>query len=136
MSGHGERETERIGGELTTGASRRNFLKGTGALAVTGTLGAGEVTAHGEYGNRVVGYYPSYAGDYTPADIPFDKLTHLNYAFLDVQSDGTVSVGSSADENLLSELTTYDDTDTVFLLSISSGWYSGTFSDAASTAAR
>ncbi|WP_227356380.1 glycosyl hydrolase family 18 protein [Haladaptatus salinisoli] len=118
------------------GASRRTFLKGTGALAVTGTLGTRAAEAHGDYGNRVVGYYPGWAGDYAPADVPFDKLTHLNYAFLEPQSDGTVVVGSSSEESLLSELSTYDDTNTVFVLSVSAGWYSGTFSDAASTAAR
>ncbi|GKZ14636.1 glycosyl hydrolase family 18 protein [Haladaptatus sp. T7] len=136
MSNGEKHVPKRIGRKITPDASRRKFLKGTGALAVTGTLGAGSASAHGDYGNRVVGYYPSYAGEYTPADIPFDKLTHLNFAFLDVQSDGTVNVVDSADEDLLSELATYDDTGTVFLLSISAGWYSGTFSDAASTAVR
>ncbi|GAA0248207.1 hypothetical protein GCM10009000_075380 [Halobacterium noricense] len=101
-----------------------------------GTLGACEVTAHGDYGNRVVGYYPSWARDYSPADVPYDKLTHLNYAFVEPQSDGTVVTGGSSEDSLLSELATYDDTGTVFLLSISSGWYSGKFSDAASTATR
>ncbi|WP_423747078.1 glycosyl hydrolase family 18 protein (plasmid) [Haladaptatus sp. SPP-AMP-3] len=136
MSNGEKHVPKRIGRKITTDASRREFLKGTGALAVTGTLGVEIASAHGDYGNRVVGYYPSYAGEYTPADIPFDKLTHMNFAFLDVRSDGTVSVADSADEALLGELATYDDTGTVFLLSISAGWYSGTFSDAASTAAR
>ena len=130
-----KRRFDGIGRELTTNASRRTFLKGTGAMVTAGALAAsGAEAASG--GNSVVGYYPSYAGSYTPSDVPFDKLTHLNFAFLDVASDGTVSIGSSSDANLLDELATYDDTNTVFMLSISAGWYSGTFSDAASTATR
>lgn len=125
-----------IGRKLTPDASRRKFLKGTGALAVTGTLASGSASAHGSYGNRVVGYYPGWAGSYSPADVPYDKLTHLNFAFIEPQSDGTVVVGSQSKKDRLSELANYDDTGTVFLLSISSGWYSGRFSDAASTPAR
>ena len=125
-----------IGRKLTPDASRRKFLKGTGALAVTGTLATSGAEAHGDYGNRVVGYYPGWAGDYAPADVPYDKLTHLNFAFIEPQSDGTVVVGSQSKKDRLGELANYDDTNTVFLLSISSGWYSGRFSDAASTAER
>ncbi|MFC4451289.1 glycoside hydrolase family 18 protein [Halorussus aquaticus] len=125
-----------IGRKLTPDASRRKFLRGTGAMAVTGALASNSAQAHGSYGNRVVGYYPAWAGDYSPADVPYDKLTHLNFAFVEPQSDGTVAVSDSSKQSTLSELATYDDTDTVFLLSISSGWYSGTFSDAASTAER
>lgn len=100
----------------------------------TAALGSREVNAHGSYGNRVVGYYPAWAGEYTPEDVPYDKLTHLNYAFLEPQSDGTVVVGDASEKALLRELSAYDDTDTVFILSISGGWYPQEYSDAAATA--
>jgi chitinase len=125
--------SSRIGKTLTAIASRRAFLRRTGTLAATAAFGSRGAEAHGDYGNRVVGYYPAWAGEYTPVDIPYDKLTHLNYAFIEPRSDGTVVVGDSSEAQLLSELSTYDDTNTVFLLSISAGWYSGTFSDAAAT---
>lgn len=150
-----ESASSRIAKQSTVASSRRTFLKGTGALAATVTLGSQAATAHGTgshgdcplwtcrirniirqrfNGNRVVGYYPAWAGDYTPADIPFDKITHLNYAFLNPQSDGTVVVGSDSRKELLSELSAYDDTNTVFVLSISGGWYPQEYSDAAATA--
>ncbi|WP_049971740.1 glycoside hydrolase family 18 protein [Haladaptatus cibarius] len=136
MSNHGNPTQKFTGRKLTPSASRRKFLLGTGAVAVTGTLGTRNAKAHGDYGNRVVGYYPAWAGNYSPGDVPYDKITHLNYAFLEPRSDGTVVVGDSSEKSLLSDLSNYDDTDTVFILSISSGWYSGKFSDAASTATR
>lgn len=103
-------------------------------VMATAALGSREVNAHGGYGNRVVGYYPAWAGEYTPEDVPYDKLTHLNYAFLEPQSDGTVVVGDASEKALLRELSAYDDTDTVFILSISGGWYPQEYSDAAATA--
>ena len=126
-------------------AGRRTFLKGTGAVAATTVVG-GVASANGDgngrgnprWGKRVVGYYPSWAGDYTPDDIPFEKITHLNYAFLEPESNGEVklAVTGDADPELLEELRekTHEHEDTSFMFSISSGWYSGRFSDAASTA--
>jgi chitinase len=45
---------------------------------------------------RVVGYYPSwgvYARNYHPADIPADKVTHINYAFAVVGPDLLITFG-------------------------------------------
>jgi chitinase len=119
-----------------TGASRRDFLVGTGAVTATTLLGSGQVAADtSDTGNRVVGYYPSWAGsDYTPSDIPFGTITALNYAFLEPQSDGTVVLGD-ADPNHIQAVSNNSDADTDLLFSISGGWYPQEYSDAASTAA-
>ena len=134
MSHEESRTSNHSAEESSAAPSRRTFLKSTGALAAAGTLGSVPVEAHGDYPNRVVGYYPSWAGDYGPEDVPFDKITHLNFAFLEPQSDGTVVLGSSSDDSLLKDLATYDGENTVFQLSISGGWYPQEFSDAAATA--
>lgn len=126
----------------TIDTRRRTVLRSIGALTATPFV---ERTVRGSSSGsavdvsttkRVVGYYPAWAGNYTPSDVPYNKLTHLQYAFLEPRSDGTVVVGDSSDGSLLEELQTHDDENTVFILSISSGWYSGRFSDAASTAER
>ena len=44
---------------------------------------------------RVVAYFPSwgiYSRNYQPADIPVDKITHLNYAFANI-ADGKCALG-------------------------------------------
>jgi chitinase len=44
---------------------------------------------------RVVAYYiewGTYGRDYQPADIPYEKITHLNYAFADIGVDGRVTL--------------------------------------------
>jgi chitinase len=88
-------------------------------------------------GTRIIGYYPSWAGEYTPQHVPYDRITHLNYAFLEPKSDGTVqlAVTGDADSELLEEFREISRKrrDTSFMFSISSGWYSGRFSDAALT---
>ncbi|MED1666516.1 glycosyl hydrolase family 18 protein [Brevibacillus laterosporus] len=53
-------------------------------------------TAASPYNKRIVAYYPEwgiYAGhnNYTPAKIPWGKITHLNYAFADINmATGTI----------------------------------------------
>ncbi len=45
---------------------------------------------------RIVGYFASwsvYDRDYHVADIPADKLTHINYAFANVSADGRCTLG-------------------------------------------
>ena len=113
--------------------SRRTFLKATGAVATAGALGTQEVGAHGDYPPRVVGYYPYWADNYEPGDVPYSKITHLNYAFLNVESDGTVVLADSSHDSLIKDLASYDDENTVFEFSISDGWYPQDYSDAAST---
>ena len=44
---------------------------------------------------RVVAYYiewGTYGRDYQPSDIPYDKITHLNYAFADIREDGRIAL--------------------------------------------
>lgn len=51
------------------------------------------VATHGE---RVVGYYPSWATyerDYQVAEVPGDLLTHVNYAFVNIDETGACAVG-------------------------------------------
>ena len=71
---------------------------------------------------RIVGYYPSWAGDYTPHDVPSRKLTHLNYAFLETEANGEVKLavtGDSAPEVLAEfETITHEQHRTSFMLSI------------------
>lgn len=88
---------------------------------------------------RVVGYYTSwsiYDRDYQPSDVPLDKVTHLNYAFMDVQPNGTVTYGDeNADRQNLAEFQELKarHPDTKMQLSIG-GWSLSThFSDAAAT---
>ncbi len=45
---------------------------------------------------KVVGYYIEwgiYGRDYQPADMPLEKITHVNYAFADIGSDGRIKIG-------------------------------------------
>ena len=45
---------------------------------------------------KVVAYYIEwgiYGRDYQPADMPFEKITHVNYAFADIGSDGRIKIG-------------------------------------------
>ncbi|WP_158059475.1 glycosyl hydrolase family 18 protein [Halorussus halophilus] len=139
--------------EQEVSGERRTFIKSSGALAavplVGGVAGAAEDerteargSERGEDGDdrRVVGYYPSWASEYGPRDVPYDKITHLNYAFLEPTSEGEVklAVTGDADPELLEEFreVTHEQPDTSFVFSIQAGWYSGRFSDAASTAER
>jgi len=95
--------------------------------------------------NRIVGYWmqwSQYDREYTPGDIPTDKVTHLQYAFMAPEPDGTISGlgGTSAQKHLFPEswhddITTFGDisanTDVTCLISIG-GWSdSENFSDVA-----
>jgi chitinase len=45
---------------------------------------------------RVIGYYTAwstYGRDYQVSEIPADKLTHINYAFANISSEGTIALG-------------------------------------------
>jgi chitinase len=47
---------------------------------------------------KVVGYYIEwgiYGRDYQPADMPLEKLTHVNYAFANISEDGLIEIGDS-----------------------------------------
>lgn len=55
-------------------------------------------------GQRVIGYYMQWAQwerEYYPDDIPYGKVTHVNYAFLTVKRDGSVDyIAENAAKNL------------------------------------
>ena len=45
---------------------------------------------------RIVAYYIEwgvYGRDYQPADMPLEKVTHVNYAFADIGEDGRIAIG-------------------------------------------
>ena len=47
-------------------------------------------------GRRIVGYYIEwgiYGRDYQPADMPLEKITHINYAFANISDDGRIAIG-------------------------------------------
>ena len=124
---------------------RRTFLKGAGAMAAapfaSHVAGASDDTETATAGKRVVGYYPYWAEirDYTPQDVPYEKITHLNYAFVRPQPNGEITfTGSDTAPEAVRQLRemSRQHPDTSFIFSASSGWYSGDFSDAASTAER
>lgn len=139
MTDKEEHTSSGIGQRLTPEASRRKFLKGTGALAAAGAFGAHEVGAHGSYNPRVFGYFQRGADEdttYGPADVPYSSLTHLSSFSLAPESDGTVVLSDSYQDDLLTEFMNYDDENTVFQLTVHDGYYNGNFSDAASTQTR
>lgn len=58
-----------------------------------------------DHPRRVIGYFTSWRdGDdeqnsYLVKDIPWEQLTHINYAFVSIGSDGNVNVGDVTDPN-------------------------------------
>ncbi|WP_460920648.1 glycosyl hydrolase family 18 protein [Salinarchaeum chitinilyticum] len=113
----------------------------TNATTVTVESGSG---GGGTTDNRIVGYWMQWAQydrEYVPADIPTDQVTHLQYAFMAPEPDGTISGlgGTSAQKYLFPQswhdVTTFGDisanTDVTCLISIG-GWSdSENFSDVA-----
>ncbi|MCO8243701.1 glycosyl hydrolase family 18 protein [Haladaptatus sp. AB643] len=116
----------------------------TGSATKTVTVADGGTSLN----QRVTGYYMQWSQwdrDYYPGDIPVDKVSHVNYAFLTVEQDGTVDyIQESAAMNVLQPKSwqdwtgfdsLVDDPNTKFLFSIG-GWSDSThFSDAANTQA-
>ncbi|MCF2237782.1 PKD domain-containing protein [Halobacterium salinarum] len=97
-------------------------------------------TSPGDDEFKVVGYYPSWKGtddyDFYPADVPFDQVTDVLYAFLDVQPDGTVVLPDSDvdHESLLASFASLKQdraADTRLKLSIGGWGLSPGFEDAA-----
>ena len=108
-----------------------------------------------EPGNkRVVAYYIEwgiYGRDYQPADMPLDKITHVNYAFANISPDGRIAIGDpyAAVEKLYpgdswdqSYAGTYNQLNNVLraqyphiktLISVGGWTWSGRFSDVALT---
>ena len=56
----------------------------------------GDCASTGPSGKRIVAYYIEwgiYGRDYHPADMPLDKITHVNYAFANIGDDGRIAIG-------------------------------------------
>ncbi|QCW03401.1 glycosyl hydrolase family 18 protein [Natrinema pallidum] len=101
--------------------------------------------------NRVIAYYRQWAQydrDYVPGDIPFDKVTHVQYAFARPEADGSINlVGDSYGQQMFyaekdwqgpdrgKTFAEYaaEREDTKFVLSIGGWGDSENFSDAALT---
>ena len=90
---------------------------------------------------KVIGYYPGWKAtpeyDYYPEDIPFDKVTHVQYAFLGVDADNAVpTIMSDQDRQNLERFKELKDgaaSDTKITLSVG-GWADSTgFSEIAMT---
>ena len=59
--------------------------------AISSHAGSARVTAAPSQPRRIIGYYAGWTAkskNFTPADIPADKLTHVNYAFGLIDEDG------------------------------------------------
>ena len=82
---------------------------------------------------KVIGYYPGWKAtpeyDYYPEDIPFDKVTHVQYAFLGVDAENAVpTIMSDQDRENLEQFRELKDgaaSDTKITLSIG-GWADST----------
>lgn len=112
------------------------------------TITAGRPSAHE---NRVIAYYRQWAQydrDYVPGDIPFDKVTHVQYAFARPEADGSINlVGDSYGQQMFYAEKDWqgpdrgktfagyaaERDDTKFVLSIGGWGDSENFSDAALT---
>ena len=71
------------------------FAQGTGA---GGAGRPGVVPAAWHSLSRKIGYFIEwgvYARNYHPLDIPADKITHINYAFANVGTDGRIQLGDA-----------------------------------------
>ncbi|GHA91411.1 chitinase C-terminal domain-containing protein [Streptomyces chryseus] len=64
-----------------------------------------------DHKRRVIGYFTGWRtgknGEpaYLASDIPWDKVTHLNYAFAHIGSDNKISVGSDGEKNAATGMT-------------------------------
>lgn len=92
------------------------------------------VTANAESSKRIIAYYASWGtGRMAIADIPDHLLTHLNYSFINVTTEGECFVDDPAiqDPQLTELRTLYPD---IYLVLSVGGWtWSENFSDAALT---
>ena len=66
----------------------------TALLAAFGDCSGSSTGPAGD--QRIIAYYIEwgiYGRDFQPSDIPVDKITHLNYAFANIDSDGRIAIG-------------------------------------------
>ncbi|MGF1737655.1 chitinase C-terminal domain-containing protein [Photobacterium satsumensis] len=95
-----------VNGGVTTQSCRPDGLYQTEGITVpycTIYDDQGREIMGADHPRRVIGYFTSWrSGDdpqaaYLVNDIPWDQLTHINYAFVSIGSDGKVNVGNIAD---------------------------------------
>ena len=95
-----------VNGEATTQTCRPDGLYQTEGITVpycTIYDEQGREIMGADHPRRVIGYFTSWrSGDnpqaaYLVNDIPWEQLTHINYAFVSIGSDGKVNVGDVTD---------------------------------------
>ena len=67
-----------------------------GAWGLVDGGGGGDDTGGPDTDKKIVAYYIEwgiYGRDYQPADMPLEKITHINYAFANIGSDGRIAIG-------------------------------------------
>ncbi len=116
-----------------------NISRKSNIITVTTASAATKTTASA--GKIVAGYYASWAAysGYTPNDIPVANLTHVLYAFANIDSNYRIMLGdSSVDPSNLAELKAAKKRNSKLknLISVGGWTWSGRFSDMAATAAR
>ena len=91
LGGWGSGEYDLDGDGLVTGADLTFLLSAWGVVDSGGGDNTGPDTD-----KRIVAYYIEwgiYGRDYQPADMPLDKVTHVNYAFANIGNDGRIAIG-------------------------------------------
>ncbi|WP_254273695.1 glycoside hydrolase family 18 protein [Haloarcula marina] len=136
---------------MNAAISRRDFLTALGATAALGAVGharADPIHAPLDEQNApptdktVIGIYPSwsrYERNYMPGRVPLDQVTHLQYAFLSVEEDGSVAFADGyADRRNLAAFRDRkrDHPNTKMILSIGGFFASEYYSNAAQNSTR
>ncbi|RUS33160.1 glycoside hydrolase [Jimgerdemannia flammicorona] len=103
-----------------------------------GTASAAPAKKKSSKGPVVIGYYPSWsAGQFTPSEIPFKRLTHVHFAFAIPQGPGSDEWKFESSDDSFKQLVTFAHAAGTKVLLSYGGWGgSQTFSGIVSSAAR
>lgn len=126
---------------VTTATASGTATNAPDATAAPDAVAAPVATTTATAGKIVAGYYAGWAAysGYTPNDIPAANLTHVLYAFANIDANYKIMLGDSeVDPKNLAELKAMKKRNAKLKTLISvGGWtWSGRFSDMAATAAR
>ncbi len=122
-------------------SNKSNIITVTTTGAASVAAPAATATASSATGKIVAGYYAGWAAysGYTPNDIPVANLTHVLYAFANIDSSYRIMLGDSeVDPGNLAELKAAKKRNTKLknLISVGGWTWSGRFSDMAANSAR